>query len=85
MVHREDQGLPNMEFKMHSSGLHYFDPGESGEAKIFINTVSDGNKEGYSKRQIKGAELARVLYAKLGHPSPKYFKWIIMSQQIKTV
>ncbi len=26
VVHREAHGKPNMEFRMHESGLHYFDP-----------------------------------------------------------
>jgi hypothetical protein len=26
VVHQEDQGKPNMEFRMHESGLHYFQP-----------------------------------------------------------
>ncbi len=80
VVHRETQNKPNMEFRMHESGLHYFDP--SDEAYTFVNTVS-GNKEGYTKRQIKGAESARILYAKLGYPSTKDYKWIIQSNQIK--
>jgi hypothetical protein len=79
VVHREDQGKPNMEFRMHKSGLHYFQPGK--EAFAFVNTVS-GNKEGYTQRQLKGAESARVLYAKLGYPSQKDFKWVIQSNQI---
>jgi hypothetical protein len=80
VVHRETQNKPNMEFRMHESGLHYFDP--SNEAYTFVNTVS-GNKEGYTQRQIKGAESARILYAKLGYPSTKDYKWIVQSNQIK--
>jgi hypothetical protein len=66
VVHREDQGKPNMEFRMHESGLHYFQPGK--EDFVFVSTVS-GNREGYTQRQLKGAESARDLYAKLGYPS----------------
>jgi hypothetical protein len=36
VVHREDQNKPNMEFEMHESGLHYFEPGDG--AFIFVNT-----------------------------------------------
>jgi hypothetical protein len=68
-----------MEFQMHESGLHYFQPGK--EAFVSVNTVS-GNKEGYTRRQLKGAESARVLYAKLGYPSQRDFKWVIQSNQI---
>ena len=79
VVHREGQNKPNMEFKMHSSGLHCFNPRD--KAFVFLNTVS-GNKEGFSQRQIRGAELAKALYAKLGYPSLKDFKWVIQSNQI---
>ena len=40
---------------MHESGLHYYDP--RNDEFTFINTVS-GNKEGFTQRQIKGAEVA---------------------------
>ena len=56
IVHLEAEGKPNMEFKMHKSGLHYYDPHH--KHFTFINTVS-GNKEGYTQRQVKGAEVAR--------------------------
>jgi hypothetical protein len=79
VVHRESQNKPNVQFRMHESGLHYFDP--SNEDYIFVNTVSD-TKEGYTQRQIKGAEAARALYATLGYPSTKDFKWVIQSNQI---
>jgi hypothetical protein len=46
------------------------------------NDVS-GNKKSFTKRQIKGAEVARTLYAKLGYPSWKDFRWMISSNQIK--
>jgi hypothetical protein len=48
----------------------------------FVNTVSE-NKEGFTKRQIKSAELARTLYKTLSYPSMKDFKWVIQSNQIK--
>jgi hypothetical protein len=80
VVHREPEGKPDMEFRMHESGLHYFDPRDS--EFIFVNTVSE-NKAGFTKRQIKEAEVARSLYSKLNYPSWKDFKWIIRSNQIK--
>ena len=80
VVHREDHNMFNMEFKMHESGLHYYDP--SDKAYVFVSTVS-GNKEGFSQRQLKGAELAKTLYAKLGYTSEKDFKWVVQSNQIK--
>ena len=69
-----------MEFNEHESGLHCFDPNDI--AFVFVNTVS-GNKEGFSQRQIKGAEQAKTLYAKLGYPSQQDFRWMIQSNQIK--
>ncbi len=72
VVHREHVKKPNMEFKMHKSGLHYFNP-KDADFTFHINTVSD-NKTGFTKRQIKGAEQARTLYATLGYPSIKDFK-----------
>jgi hypothetical protein len=39
-----------MEFWMHKSGLHYFNPRDS--KVTFVNTVSE-NKAGFMKRQIK--------------------------------
>jgi hypothetical protein len=71
-----------MEFKMHKSGLHYFNP-KDADFTFNINTVSD-NQKGFTKRQIKGAEQARTMYATLGYPSIKDFKWVtIQSNQIK--
>jgi hypothetical protein len=81
VVHRESPAnKPNMEFWMHESGLHYYDP--RNEEFTFINTVS-GKKEGFTQRQIKGAEVARTLYITLSYPSWKDFKWVIRSNQIK--
>jgi hypothetical protein len=76
----ELEGKPDMEFRMHKSRLHYFDPRDS--EFTFVNTVSK-NKAGFTKRQIKEAEVARSLYSKLNYPSWKDFKWIIRSNQIK--
>jgi hypothetical protein len=80
VVHRESVNKPNMEFRMHESGLHYYDP--RNDDFVFVTTVS-GNKQGFTQRQIKGAELARTLYTTLSYPSWKDFKWVIRSNQIK--
>jgi hypothetical protein len=53
VVHRESESEPNMEFKMHKSGLHYYDPRKEHHL-TFVNTVSE-NKIGFTKRQIKCA------------------------------
>jgi hypothetical protein len=81
VVHRESQGKPDMEFRMHKCGLHYYDPRNENHL-AFVNTVSE-NKEGFTKRHIKGAELARTLYKTLSYPSTKDFKWVSQSNQIK--
>jgi hypothetical protein len=81
VVHRESQGKPNREFRIHKCGLHYYDP-RNEKHLAFTNTDSK-NKEGFTKRQIKGAELARTLYNTLSYPSMKDFKWVIQSSQIK--
>ena len=51
------------------------------ESFAFVTTV-EGNKEGFTKQQVKGAELARTLYTKLGYPSHRDFRWIVQSNQI---
>jgi hypothetical protein len=81
VVHGESESKPNMEFRMHESGLHYYDPMKENHL-TFVNTVSE-NKTGFANRQIKGAELARNLYKTLSYPSMKDFKWVICSNQIK--
>jgi hypothetical protein len=40
VVHRELESNPNMEFKMHNSGLHYYDPRKE-QHLTFVNTVSE--------------------------------------------
>jgi hypothetical protein len=81
VVQWESQGKPNMEFRMHKCGLHYYDPRNKNHL-AFVNTVSE-SKEGFTKMQIKGAEIARTLYKTLSYPSMKDFKWAIRSNQIK--
>jgi hypothetical protein len=53
VVHRESESKPNMEFKMHKSGLHYYEPRKEHHLTLF-NTVSE-SKIGFTKRQIKCA------------------------------
>jgi hypothetical protein len=81
VVDRESESKPNMEFKMHKSGLHYYDRRKEHHT-TFVNTVSE-NKTGFTKRQIKCAEIARDLYKTLSYPSMKDLKWVIRSNQIK--
>jgi hypothetical protein len=81
VVHRESESKPNMEFKMDKSGLYYNDP-KKEHHMTFVNIVSE-NKTGFTKRQIKCAEIARNLYKNLSYPSVTDFKWVIWSNQIK--
>jgi hypothetical protein len=55
VVHCKPEGKPDMEFWMHKSRLHYFDPRDS--KFIFVNTVSK-IKAGFTKREIKEVEVA---------------------------
>ena len=66
IVHQKEHGKPDMLFKMHSSGLHYWDP--SNKDFNFINTVK-ANKSVFMKRQTANADKARELYASLAYPS----------------
>ena len=77
IVHCE--GRPNMEFSVMISGLHVHVPGNKGLA--FINTVKD-NMEGFTKWEVKGAQLACCLYALLAYPSMSAFRWAVMTSQI---
>ena len=75
-MHRHDaNGMPNMVFHMHPSGLHYYDPGATSNF-TFLTTVEE-NKDGVSQRQIQDAERARDLYSKLAYPSLTDFKWMV--------
>jgi Reverse transcriptase (RNA-dependent DNA polymerase) len=66
-------------FEMIDDGLHVHIP---TTGNVFVNTVK-ANKEGFSKRQLKGAAAAKELYSKLMYPSLKDFKWAVASNQIK--
>jgi hypothetical protein len=74
IVWREEKNLPNMIFRMHSSGLHVYDPRK--EDFSFIVTVED-NMKPFSKRQIVSAEKARNLLAAMAYPSDNDYKWIL--------
>jgi hypothetical protein len=40
VVHWESQGKPNMEFRMHKCGLHYYDP-RNEKHLDFVNNISE--------------------------------------------
>jgi hypothetical protein len=81
VVHREWYFKPNMEFRMHECGPRYYYQRKTDHL-AFASTFFE-NKEGFTKRQIKGAETARALYTTLSYQSMKDFKWVIRSNQIK--
>jgi hypothetical protein len=54
-----------------------------GKKSILLLSTLFLKTKGFTKRQIKGAELARTLYKTLIYPSMKYFKWVIRSNKIK--
>jgi hypothetical protein len=82
VVHRMP-AKPNMNFRMHESGLHYYNPREEkNEQMMFLNTVAE-NMLLFTKRQVKDAQVAKALYTSLERPSIKDFKWIVRNHQIK--
>ena len=80
IVWREENNLPNMIFRMHSSGLHFFDP--TKEEFSFVVTVDDNMKH-FSKRQVISAEKARSLLAGMAFPSSQDYDWILRSNQVQ--
>jgi len=78
-VLHEDVGLPNMIFKKHSSGLHYYDP--LREDFSFVVTVAD-NMALFNKLQVLGADKARTFNACLAFPLLSDYKWILGSGQV---
>jgi hypothetical protein len=80
LEHHKAAGLPNLLFKEHGNGLHFFDLRQADFA--FVETV-ESNMRLYSKWHVAHADKARSLYASLGLPSGKDFMWILRSNQIK--
>ena len=56
IFHQVEHGNHKMDFRMHESGLNYYEP--KYEDFVFFNTVT-GNKESYKKQKIKADEQAR--------------------------
>ena len=71
VVHHESTGLPNMEFKMHKSGLHVFYPDDI-KYMVMMNTVIDSMKE-FTKRGIEEAKKAKQLLYKSVIPFERQF------------
>ena len=74
--------MPDVEFKKHPSGLHYWDPRESETVNVFASLEMEedipdgnifvnpgqGNMTRYSKRDVKKATGARRLHRTLHFP-----------------
>jgi hypothetical protein len=82
--------MPDIEFKMHVSGLHYWDPtgdktkkGSHDTTKklTFVETVED-RKKLYSKRQVKLADQARAGLHNAGSPSEQDFRLMVQNGHI---
>lgn len=54
----------------------------SGSKHMFLTTVP-GNKVEYTKREVEGADEARILYRKLGHPSEEFFQHMLKNNLIR--
>ena len=68
-----------MNFKMHKSGLHYYDPAEDF---TFVTTVTD-NKKHYIKLHIKAEDMSEELYEIVTYTYVADHRWVIKSNQIK--
>ena len=86
-VHRNDGSL--MTFKESPAGLYYFDANtvindtnQKVAAYSFVNTVA-GNKQRFHRREIEGADRARELCKKIGHPSEAHFEHILAYNLIR--
>jgi hypothetical protein len=80
LVHHEAAGLPNLLFKEHANGLHFFNPRQVDFA--FIEMV-ESNMLLFSKQQVVRTDKARSLCASLGFSSKQDFLWILRFNQIK--
>ena len=78
-IHWVEHGKLDMIFRMHPNRLHIYNPEEV--VFSFVTTV-EGNKLHFTKHQIEGVDKAWTLYASLGFPSERNFKWILQSNQI---
>jgi hypothetical protein len=81
IVHRSNVNLPNMEFKMDESGLHFYNPFKDTKGMTFIQTVKENRKD-FTTRQNTRADEAEALYPKLAGPTPAQLKWMLSSGQI---
>ena len=79
IFHRKENNNLNMHFRIHESGLHYYDPAEDS---TFVTTVVD-NKKHYRKRHIKEAERSAYIYGNVTYPAVVDCRLYTQSNQIK--
>jgi Zinc knuckle len=82
-VHRLNGSV--MKFVEHESGLYVYDSintSESVNAYTMVSTVAE-QKKMFSRREIKAADEARVLYRKIGRPDEAEFQHILRSNFIR--
>ena len=63
IVHREASALPDIEFRMHKSGLHMLY--QEDTKKLLLMNTAEENMKAFTKRDIEGAKESRKLYTKL--------------------
>jgi hypothetical protein len=88
-VHRKDGTI--MKFREYTSGLYYYDarehraasnPSSTSQDYICLNTVA-GNKASLTRLEIEGADKARTLYRKIGHPAEQEYNEILDNNSIR--
>lgn len=77
VVHKPDGN--QLGFNMHRDGLYYHDP--HAHHMTLVNTVKQA-EEGYTKRHVAQAKLAREFQGAVGNPSTHDLKAIVASNQI---
>jgi hypothetical protein len=84
IIHWAAKGYSDMVVKPHKSGLHVYDPDDPRDlaSHCFMETV-ESTMTLFTKRQIHGANLARILQAGLAFLSNADMKWGIQSNLIK--
>ena len=92
LVHRKDGNI--MKFIEYESSLYYYDADNNNSknnkhsnamvtnAYLFLNTVK-ANKLKYTQIEIDGADRARALYRKLGHPSEYFLQHILRNNFVR--
>ena len=75
--------LPEREvtFQLSPNGLYYFDAAERENNVLLLNTVLD-NREGFTRREYKGAWEARRAMHLLGFPLERDFDNMVCSNTI---